>query len=67
MTEKNNFTTFIAPCFTGNTERLIDLYVRQKARKTLEVKHRWILCSQSYRWLLIRIYTKQVPTLGTER
>ena len=47
MTKKNNFTTFIAPYFTGNTERLIDLHVRQKARKTLEVKHRWILCGQS--------------------
>ena len=28
-------------------QRLVDLYVREKARKTLQVKHTWILCGQT--------------------
>ena len=44
--KKKKLIPFITRCFTTNTEKLTYLYVRPKARQTLAVKRRWILCDQ---------------------
>ena len=48
--EKKKKTSFITPCVTTNTERFIDLYVRPRARSTLEANvFLWELCDLKLR------------------
>ena len=48
--KKKKKTSFITPCVTTNTERFIDLYVRPRARSTLEANvFLWELCDLKLR------------------
>ena len=43
---QKSFNPFTAPCFTANTERLVNLHVRPKARNTRQVNYRWTFQDQ---------------------